>query len=40
MRTPLGFEHANLPGRYHLALLEPRARGEVRPLHDPTTVEE
>jgi TnpA family transposase len=38
--SPLGFEHVNLLGRYHVALPEPLARGELRPLRDPAAVEE
>ena len=38
--SPLGFEHVNLLGRYHVALAEPLTRGELRPLRDPTAAEE
>lgn len=33
--SPLGTGHINVLGRYHFELLEPVARGELRPLRDP-----
>jgi hypothetical protein len=33
--SPL-LHHIHLDGRYHLTLPEPLARGELRPLRDPT----
>jgi hypothetical protein len=35
-RSPLGFDHINILGRYAFTLLETLARGELRPLPDPT----
>jgi hypothetical protein len=35
-RSPLGYHHLNLLGRYSFALPEAQRRGESRPLHDPT----
>jgi TnpA family transposase len=35
--SPLGFEHINMLGRYAFTLPEPVARGELRPLRDPST---
>jgi len=35
-RSPLGYDHSNLLGRYTFALAEPLARGALRPLRDPT----
>jgi hypothetical protein len=32
----LGFEHINMLGRYAFTLPEPIARGELRPLRDPS----
>jgi len=34
--APLGTNHINVPGRYHFSLPEAIARGEFRPLRDPT----
>ena len=34
--SPLTHEHINMLGRYHFALAEPIARGELRPLRDPS----
>jgi Tn3 transposase DDE domain len=34
--TPLVYGHVNPDGRYHFTLPEPLARGELRPLRDPT----
>jgi TnpA family transposase len=34
--SPLGTEHVNVLGRYHFELDGPVARGELRPLRDPT----
>lgn len=36
--TPLGHEHINMLGRYAFTLPEPVARGEMRPLRDPSAV--
>ena len=35
--SPLGFDHINMLGRYAFTLPETVARGELRPLRDPTT---
>lgn len=35
--SPLSFDHINMLGRYAFILLETVARGELRPLRDPTT---
>lgn len=35
--SPLGFEHINMLGRYAFILPDIIARGELRPLHDPTS---
>ena len=35
--SPLGLEHINMLGRYAFTLPEPVARGELRPLRDPST---
>jgi hypothetical protein len=34
--SPLGFDHINMLGRYAVVLPEKVARGELRPLRDPT----
>ncbi len=34
--SPLGFDHINMLGRYAFILPDPIARGELRPLRDPT----
>ncbi len=34
--APLGTNHINVLGRYHFSLPEAIARGEFRPLRDPT----
>jgi hypothetical protein len=34
--SPLGTNHINVLGRYHFALPDAIARGEFRPLRDPT----
>jgi TnpA family transposase len=34
--SPLGHHHIHLDGRYSFTLAEPLARGELRPLRDPT----
>ena len=34
--SPLGTEHVNVLGRYHFELADPVARGELRPLRDPS----
>ncbi|MBV8615555.1 MAG: Tn3 family transposase, partial [Acetobacteraceae bacterium] len=34
--SPLGFEHINMLGRYAFTLPDVVARGELRPLRDPT----
>jgi len=38
--SPLGFQHINMLGRYSFDLAEPLARGELRPLRDPTDPDE
>ena len=38
--SPLGFNHINMLGRYAFILPDPIARGELRPLRDPTIVED
>ena len=38
--SPLGFDHINMLGRYAFILPDPIARGELRPLRDPTIVED
>jgi hypothetical protein len=38
--SPLGFEHINMLGRYAFTLPETVARGELRPLRDPTTTDD
>ena len=38
--SPLGHRQFNLLGRYHFTLPEALARGERRPLRDPTTVDD
>ena len=35
--SPLGFEHINMLGRYAFTLPDAVARGELRPLRNPTT---
>ena len=34
--SPLGTNHVNVLGRYHFSLPDSIARGEFRPLRDPT----
>ena len=34
-RSPLGFEHINMLGRYVFTLADAVARGELRPLRNP-----
>jgi TnpA family transposase len=34
--SPLGHEHINMLGRYHFVMSEPIARGELRPLRNPS----
>ena len=36
--SPLGFAHINMPGRYAFVLPEAVARGELRPLRDPSYI--
>jgi TnpA family transposase len=36
--TPLGHKHINMLGRYAFTLPEPVARGEMRPLRDPSVL--
>ena len=38
--SPLGFDHINMLGRYAFILPDPIARGELRPLRDPTFVDD
>jgi hypothetical protein len=38
--SPLGFEHINMLGRYAFVLPDPIARDELRPLRDPTTMDD
>jgi hypothetical protein len=38
--SPLGTNHINVLGRYHFALPDAIARGEFRPLRDPTVFED
>ncbi len=38
--SPLGFDHINMLGRYAFILPDQIARGELRPLHDPTIRED
>ena len=38
--SPLGFSHINLLGRYSFHLPESVAKGQLRPLLDPSQVEE
>ena len=38
--SPLGFEHINMLGRYAFVLPDAVARGELRPLHDPTLADD
>ena len=38
--SPLGFEHINMLGRYAFTLPETVARGELRPLRDPSAADE
>lgn len=38
--SPLGSEHVGMLGRYHFELSGPVARGELRPLRDPSTPED
>ena len=38
--SPLVFQHVNVLGRYSFDLAEPVARGEMRPLRDPTDPDE
>ncbi len=38
--SPLGYAHINLLGRYHFALSESLAPDQLRPLHDPTFLNE
>jgi len=38
--SPLGFDHINMLGRYAFTLPDQIARGELRPLHDPKTVDD
>jgi hypothetical protein len=36
--SPLGFRHFNFLGRYSFNLSEPIAKGNRRPLRDPSTI--
>ena len=36
--SPLGFDHVNMLGRYAFTLPEAVARGELRPLRDPSAL--
>ena len=36
--SPLGFKHINMPGRYAFTLPDIVARGELRPLRDPSAI--
>jgi len=38
--SPLGYSHINLLGRYHFILPAAIARGELRPLRDPATLDD
>jgi hypothetical protein len=38
--SPLGFDHVNMLGRYAFILPDPIARGELRPLRDPTIMDD
>ncbi len=38
--SPLGFDHINMLGRYALILPDQIARGELRPLRNPATVDD
>ncbi len=38
--SPLGFEHVNMLGRYAFSLPEAVARGELRPLRDPSQADD
>jgi Tn3 transposase DDE domain len=38
--SPLGFSHINLLGRYSFQLPESVANGQLRPLRDPSDVDE
>jgi hypothetical protein len=38
--SPLGFDHINMLGRYAFILPEQIARGELRPLRDPSNTED
>jgi len=38
--SPLGFDHINMLGRYAFILPDPIARGELRPLRDPTIMDD
>ena len=38
--SPLGFDHINMLGRYAFILPDQIARGELRPLRDPTSVDD
>ena len=37
---PLGFDHINMLGRYAFILPDPIARGVLRPLRDPTIMDD
>ena len=38
--SPLGFDHINMLGRYAFILPDLVARGELRPLRNPTIVDD
>ena len=38
--SPLGFAHVNMLGRYAFSLPEAVARGELRPLRDPSLADD
>ena len=38
--SPLGFDHINMLGRYAFILPDQIARGELRPLRDPTSMDD
>ena len=38
--SPLGFAHINMLGRYAFSLPEAVARGELRPLRDPSQADD
>ena len=38
--SPLGYAHINLLGRYHFAPAESLTPDQLRPLHDPTNLNE